>query len=103
MSQILSEESKKIVYKEVKELTGIKCDICKKILLVANNHKNIRRYYSVTTGHYDWGNDSHESIVYRDICPECINEFVKDYLGKANGSEYIEIETEYVYKKDVSV
>lgn len=105
MSEILSNEVKEIVYRKTKELVGIKCDICGKLIPVdKRGYKNDKcKYFEVTTGHNDWGSESCESIEHRDICPECVSGFVAEYLANAEGTEYIEVETEYGYKHLVSV
>lgn len=92
------------------EVEGIKCDICG--IVIKPPSKNERydwqkpeyKYYSVTTGHHDWGNDSSDSIQHRHICPDCIVDFVKEYLGISEAltidkypTKYIEIETEHLY------
>lgn len=51
------------------------------------------KYFEVTTGHHDWGNDSCDSIEHKDICPDCIGKVSLDYLTSASGTQYIEIET----------
>lgn len=87
------------------KLAGIKCDVCGKIIeppSIEDRYKRMEKshtYYAVTTGHHDWGNDSVESIQEHDICPDCIEKFVADYLKDENGyrSRYIDIETEHVY------
>lgn len=103
MSQVLGEEVKKVIYRKAKELVGIKCDICGKVIPVdERGFKNDEcRYFVVTTGHNDWGNDSCESIKHYDICPECVGGFVAKYLANAEGSEYIEVEHEYGCKENI--
>ena len=103
MSLILSEEIKSKVVQDIKTIEGIKCDICGTIIPTSQLGKDAPKYYEVTTGHYDWGNDSCESRIERDICPDCIVSFVSDYLKKATGSEYIDIETRYARKREIGV
>jgi hypothetical protein len=85
------------------KLIGVKCDVCGRIIeppSKANRYDWMNyKYYEVTTGHHDWGNDSCESIEQHDICTDCIGKFVTEYLGskEANRSGYIEIQTEHVY------
>lgn len=70
-------------------LVGISCDICNKDI----SHKEY--YYKVTTGHYDWGNDSHESIEDKDICSDgCLQKEFLKYLEEKTNSGYIEIQRE---------
>lgn len=103
MSYIYGEEIE-VVTKKVRKINAVQCDVCKKSIVPTssvgvgyNEHRRKTRYFDVVTGHHDWGNDSSDSIEHRHICPDCIAEYVKNYLGEAGGSEYIEIETEYVY------
>ena len=91
MSKILCEETKEIVYSAKKELLGIECDICKKTLPLPT------MYFTVITGHHDWGTDSCESRIYRDVCPDCIDKYVNDYLKDCSDTGYIEINKERAY------
>lgn len=99
MSHILSEEVEEVVYRKQSRLTAVMCDKCDKKILALNGDHDDNRYFRVTTGHHDWGNDSCESIEHFDICPTCIDTFVTEYLANASGTDYIDIETEYVYPK----
>ena len=89
-------DCKEVVVRKECKVTGVKCDICGKII-PAEAYYTLEKskYFEVTTGHHDWGNDSHESIEHKDICPECIDAFVSKYLKYADGTDYIEIKTEY--------
>lgn len=83
-----------------------KCDKCGKIISKNYGDKFYKlyppwnkmkqaRFYEVTTGHHDWGNDSCDSIWHYDICPDCIDEMYKEYIKrseKGGNTEYIEIE-----------
>lgn len=102
MSQILSKDSKKVVYETTRALEGIRCDVCKKIIPINRIRKHESMYYEVMTGHNDWGNDSYESIRWQDICPNCISGFMCDYVEKtAYNSAYLEVNRRYCYPKDV--
>ena len=98
-------EKKEIIYKTTYELAGVKCDICGRVIKAPsetdlyNWFYDKYKYYAVTTGHHDWGNDSYESVEHYDICPECMVKFVSEYLNKMRDSEtaYIEINTRRVY------
>lgn len=98
-------EKKEVVVRTAYKLAGVKCDVCGRIIntpSIENRYKwmdDDYKYYLVTTGHNDWGNDSCDSIQHKDICPGCITKFVSDYLGdkKTYRSAYIAIETEHVY------
>lgn len=103
MSYVYGEEIE-VITKKVRKINAVQCDVCKNSIIPSslvgvnyNEHRRKTQYFKVMTGHHDWGNDSCESIEYHHICPDCITKYVKDYLGKALGSEYIEIETKHVY------
>lgn len=106
--EVLSKETKEVVKAQVRELKAIRCDICEKDLptevIDAGSHIKTRpMYFAVTTGHRDWGNDSWESIEHHDICPDCINKFVTEYLSMATSTQHIEIETEHVCPREIQV
>lgn len=102
---ILKGEEIEVIRSKKFKVAGVKCDICGKIIPIPTGDKKMRwwepefRYFEVTTGHRDWGNDSIESIEHRDICSDCIGDFVTDYLlqGEHQRSAYIDIETEHTY------
>lgn len=102
MSEVLSEVIEQ-VYKNKRMLVGIKCDICERLIPaikdpVTGRYSNL--YYTTTTGHYEWFNDSCDSIENHDICPECIDKFVGDYLKSTKyNSAYIEVKRHIVYPK----
>ena len=80
---LICDKCKKIIYKE---FADSKTSIINKVLI---------DWYSVTTGHHDWGNDSCDSVECSDICSGCISDIFSDYIGRAHGksnTEYIEIE-----------
>jgi len=97
--------------KVVKEVEVVKekqiiCDECKKIIRSIKSTdnlfglKNRIEWYSVTTGHYDWGNDSEDSIEHMDICPDCIEKVFNYFMKRSKGdnTEYIHINHEYGYE-----
>ena len=92
MSKILSDGVEKVI-KTKRMVTGVKCDICGKVMPIKRDNES--RYFRVITGHNDWGNESCESIEQKEICPNCIDKFVSKYLQDVEGTEYINIETEY--------
>ena len=48
------------------------CDVCGKEITGP--------FWEVTTGHYDWGNDSTDSIEDKDCCSvECLSELFDEY------------------------
>ncbi len=78
---------------EVKKEIGVVCDECGKEIS--------ETYYEVVTGHYDWGNDSVDSVDSEDICClECLEKNQKKYFEIANGSEYYNISREYRWSKN---
>jgi hypothetical protein len=95
----LSEKGEQVVYKTRRLVEGVKCDACGKFIKASNDYwdRDATKYYEVTTGHRDWGNDSCESIKRQDICPDCIRNFVGEYLLTESLTAYIEIETTYSY------
>lgn len=85
------------VFKEIEERINdsIICDNCKKIIGVYNgNMMDCIQFYSVCTSHNDWGRDSIDSISNREICYDCIQLELKQYLSRISEtcSEKIEIE-----------
>lgn len=97
MSEILSEGAKKIKVVTTKEVTGVKCDICGKVIPIGKGRYDECKYYDVMTGHADWGNDSCESVEHRDICPDCLVRFVDDYFeNNEYKSAYMNVYPGYV-------
>lgn len=96
MSIKLSEIAEVVVVRSKRKVIGIECDICKKLVKPGSFRRRDCQYFRVLTGHHDWGNDSVDSMIYNDICPECIGKFVTTYLDEADGTEYIEVETKHV-------
>lgn len=95
--------------KEVREVTEtketvigevMKCDVCGKIIYDSRKDDGIlmhnnQHWWSLTTGHNDWGNDSIDSVEQYDICsPECLkvkfDEYCKDSNREIN-SMYFEV------------
>ena len=101
-------EKKEVIRSIIYELAGVKCDACGRIIEPPSKEDQYNwmddkyKFYLVTTGHHDWGNDSCDSIRHYDICPECITKFVSDYLTDKKGykSAYIDIETKHIYYGD---
>lgn len=70
------------------------CDICGKEI------KKDTGYWNVTTGHHDWGNDSHESIEHFDVCSDsCLLMKFSGYINASYrddfNTKYIEVEKDY--------
>lgn len=98
------------------------CDICKKTIYHKkfDEHETISarvigsksvQWYTVTTGHRDWGNDSVDSIETIYVCsPECLKSAVEDYCNRSfqitgpgiHNTEWMEIEHNYGATMEVS-
>ena len=98
-----SKGEKVIFEKDKKVKTSVVCDKCGKEIICKDRPGhldwNLQRYFSVTTGHNDWGNDSCESVEHFEICPNCISTFVADYFesNKDSGTAYAMIESDIAY------
>ena len=98
--KLVSKKTEEIVKAEVRKVTGVRCDICGKVLRYkyrpnSDFLEERPKYFRVMTGHHDWGNDSCDSIEHKDICLGCITDFISDYLSNASGTEYVDISTEW--------
>lgn len=89
------------VYKVEQKLSKVECDVCGKVI-PAGRYGRETRYYEVTTGHHDWGNDSCESVKTIDVCQDCIVGYVADYLYKASETGHIEIEPNHSNRDDTN-
>ena len=101
------------VMREVEETissVGI-CDICGKEFNYKPWHCREKKssYYHIVTGHYDWGNDSCESVESRDACcDECLSKFTQEWLKNediiSSNTAYIEIKKDmHVLKESTNV
>lgn len=66
------------------EKTPVKviCDICGKEVDPNN-------WFRINTHHFDWGNDSVDSIEFHDACSDkCVMEFTKGYVEDAYETEW---------------
>ena len=93
---MLKKTTNKVV-KEFEEVVSevIICDVCGKPLHYDNNHYAV--YYHIRTGHRDWGNDSCESIEYKDACcDECLAKLSQGWINdeevKSSHTAYFEVE-----------
>jgi hypothetical protein len=84
-------------YKITRTVIDVECDVCKKIIPAGRWRDEETKYFEITTGHHDWGNDSIDSMQTRDVCPECAPIFIAEYLKKASTTGYLELSTEYSY------
>jgi hypothetical protein len=85
------------------------CDVCKKILYTRWNKEDrkifgqrpIIDYYTVVTGHNDWGRDSCDSREEQLVCPECLTTVFMQYKNSServkNNTNYIEIDHACTY------
>ena len=107
---IEEQKEKRTVEQEIVVGAACTCDACKKMIYkkryyndkcVLNGKHERVQYYKVTTGHYDWGNDSVDSIENYTICsPECLNSVMNEYYYRSfeqgfTNTEWIEIQHDY--------
>lgn len=94
--------SRKIKYKkEMREVMVCEegeliCDNCEKTVDITKKNGT---YYSVCSGHHDWGNDSPDSVECLDACcDECLIGLVNRWLKRWEGypTAYIEINRESI-------
>lgn len=91
-----SEKTRKRIVEQEQEIAYVRCDVCNnKIETTGIGRREENKYFEVCTHHNDWGHDSADSLEYRQICPKCIDKFCFKYLKDVNGSEQIEISTEW--------
>ena len=90
---------KNVVTKQYHDIEYITCDNCKrKIQPCKNVRESDSRYVKVHTWHSDWGYESAESHEYKDLCPQCAQEYVSKYISDMSGTEELELENEYLWK-----
>ena len=78
---MVHEEIKERIVRESRPLY-ITCDICGARVDPSN-------YFRFNTQHYDWGNDSIDSLEKFDACsPECVIKFASKYLEDAYKDKY---------------
>lgn len=92
----MSEEYKVIKRLEKRSVVvGIVCDICGKPIPPSQRYE-LKPFYKITTGHFDWGNDSCDSVETKDACsPACAIKLAAKYLNdtySGQNSAYIQIE-----------
>lgn len=98
-------EELEVVTRKAYKLLGVKCEVCERLIEPPSKEDRYKwsedqfKYYEVTTGHNDWGNDSADSVEHYDICPDCITGFVDRYLKHeaSNRSGYIEVEVNHIF------
>ena len=100
----------KKVMKEVEVYDGeiITCDCCNKDIYDSTKKEKYLKgfasiklkYFSLATGHHDWGNDSIDSKEYFECCSkECLMETIEKFLDKNKDSytAHFEMSTEEIY------
>lgn len=82
---------KKEVVKQEEVLKTIVCDECKKDI----NKLDTDHFYSVSTHHSRWGNDSVDSYEYLDFCSyKCLSANMERYFVDAGDTDSYDIERE---------
>ena len=67
-----------------KVVTGRVCDVCGAAIVPDAKANGAYNYFKVTTHHYDWGNDSVDSLERFDLCgPGCVMAFTEKYVQGA--------------------
>lgn len=107
----MEEKYTRKVTKEVDEECGLKvvCDKCGKVIADYDDKTDDLGYiglktiplFTLTTGHYDWGNDSCDSVKYRHLCCEtCVASVLSDYFedSKRSDTAYFELSRALVVK-----
>ena len=99
---MIKKSTKKVV-KEVEEVVSevIICDICNQPLHYVGKARTGRYavYYTVCTGHYDWGDDSSDSMHEYDVCcNECLaklsQRWINDKEVQSSNTAYFRVEKE---------
>lgn len=76
----------------------IYCDECKKLIAETTVSPPMYdvQYWEVTTGHYDWGNDSCDSIERYQYCSrDCLKKAFDKYIDETENrqnSQYFEVQ-----------
>ncbi len=78
-------------------LTEVRCSKCGKLLDVHGD--GIKRmhssknglYYTLTTGHHLWGNDSVDSVESEEYCEDCLRGILIDWLYMSESTYYCNI------------
>lgn len=104
--QIMKKVTKEV---EVIDYENIKCDCCKheifnkKYFEDGDYDKNINRsnekfkFFTIRTGHHDWGKDSIESMQSLDICSkDCLMKQIEEFLKEDSFTAYFNIQTQEI-------
>ena len=78
--------------KTTKQITEkVTCDVCGETIADKNNR--YAEYWTLVTGHNDWGNDSCESYEDFDLCSkDCVQEKLNEYFDNCKYSNTQEFE-----------
>lgn len=69
----------------------VTCDVCGKT--IADEKHRYAEYWTLTTGHNDWGNDSCESYEDFDLCSKgCVQKKLNEYFDNCKDSNTQEFE-----------
>lgn len=85
---MIEHETRKVM-REVTETVKsiVYCDVCKKLAPITHDGW-WQKYYEVTTGHDDWGNDSCESIEKQQCCSyDCALKVAAQWFKERLGSD----------------
>lgn len=89
----LGDETKvEVKTKSVRKVEYLRCDGCSKKIIPAEFITEENSYVRIHTWHNDWGNDSVDSHVYKDLCKECTKFFVMKYVDEMSGTDELEME-----------
>nr|DAT76287.1 MAG TPA: MqsA [Caudoviricetes sp.] len=92
------EQKVEVKTKSIRNVEYLRCDECNKVIFPGNQYRDDEcQYIKVHTWHSDWGRDSADSSIYRDLCQECASKFVSEYIKHLSGTNELELENCYLY------
>lgn len=103
MSKVLSDWTKETIVetRKTKELEGIKCDNCGKVIPTVPFPETPKIYYRVRRNEQVSNSDRETTKDYADICPECLCSFAIDFFKNRTFATSVYIEKEKAVKIDV--
>ena len=93
----MTNEIKESRVKKINVVVGSEChcDVCGSLIFKKSETQVlscIDGFWTLTTGHHDWGNDSCDSVMCFDLCSkECIQNKFDEYMDKCLGTYYFEL------------